>query len=196
MIRVMINFRMRASSTLLPAFLDLLPLLSTSFLLLPPLPLNRLLLRNLTNQLGYLNGLILQSLRIQNGIMMYGKLMVYFVDLNLVFLDFKEGKEEGAHDIEWEMRHWFDRTAPSLRWAESTPDKTWPDLSATFPRLCLLARRFLCIVPTCAPSERVWSGCGHVITDQSSTIDSNIAIQAAFLRFNRDLIPAIPLCRA
>ena len=64
----MINFRMRAPSTLLPAFLDLLPLLSTSFLLLPPLPLNRLLLRNLTNQLGYLNGLILQSLRIQNGI--------------------------------------------------------------------------------------------------------------------------------
>ena len=31
---------------------------------------------------------------------MYGKLMIYFFDLNLVFLDFKEGKEEGAHDIE------------------------------------------------------------------------------------------------
>ena len=138
MIRVMINFRMRASSTLLPAFLDLLPLLSTSFLLLLPLPLNRLLLRNLTNQLGYLNGLILQSLRIQNGILMYGKLMVYFFDLNRVFLDFKEGKEEGAHDIEWEIRHWFDRTAPNLRWAESTPDKTWPDLPATFPRLSCL----------------------------------------------------------
>ena len=111
-------------------------------------------------------------------------------------LDFKEGKEEGTHDIEWEMRHWFDRTAPNLKWAESTPDKTWPDLAATFPCLCLLARRFLCIVPTSAPSERVWLGFGHVITDQSSTIDSNIAMQTAFLRYNRDLIPAIPLCRA
>ena len=81
------------------------------------------------------------------------------------------------------MRHWFDRTAPNLRWAESIPDKTWPDLAATLPCLCLLARRFLCIVPTSAPSERVRSGFGHVITDQSSTIDSNVAIQTAFLRY-------------
>ena len=44
--------------------------------------------------IGLLNGLIFQSLRIQNGILMYGKLMVYFFDLNLVFLDFKDGKEE------------------------------------------------------------------------------------------------------
>ena len=42
LIRVIINFRMQASSTLLPAFLDILPLLSTYFLLILPLPLNRL----------------------------------------------------------------------------------------------------------------------------------------------------------
>ena len=57
----------------------------------------------------------------------------------------------------------------------------------------LLARRFLCILLSSAPSERVWSGFGHVIDRTSTTIDSTLAAQIMFLRANQDLLDRIPL---
>ena len=45
-------------------------------------------------------------------------------------------------------------------------------LEQRFPLLSLLARRLLCILPTYASSELVWSGFGHIIglTPRSSTL--------------------------
>lgn len=112
-----------------------------------------------------------------------------FLDIMDVGVNVDEKKEEREEcDLQWEMDHWFSPTAPRLKFAENPPDVTWPSLESTFPRLSLLARRFLCILPTSASSERVWSGFGHVITRFSSNIDSFLAIKIMFLRFNTDLI--------
>ena len=83
---------------------------------------------------------------------------------------------------------------PQLAWNDpnSQPSVLWRKDEKTFPRLALLARRFLSILPTSAPSERVWSGFGHIITKQSATIDSTIASQTLYLRYNRDLVDRIP----
>ena len=103
----------------------------------------------------------------------------------------KEVKEE--RDVQWELAHWFSHDAPFLPWyaPQSQPDVQWKALESEFPRLALLARRFLSISPTSAPSERVWSRFGRVISKQSSTIDSTIAAQIMFLRDNEDLLKSI-----
>jgi hAT family C-terminal dimerisation region len=106
-------------------------------------------------------------------------------------------EKEDDRDIHWEIEAWFDRDhgARFLMWdnKESQPSVQWPQLQLTFPRLSLLARRFLCVLPSSAPSERVWSGFGHIIDKTSSKIDSTLAAQIMFLRANRDMLDLIPL---
>ena len=103
----------------------------------------------------------------------------------------KEVKEERG--VQWELAHWFSPAAPFLPWyaPQSQPDVQWKVLEPEFPRLALLARRFLSIPPTSAPSERVWSRFGRVISKQSSTIDSTIAAQIMFLRDNEHLLKSV-----
>lgn len=103
----------------------------------------------------------------------------------------KEAKEE--RDVQWELTHWFSHDAPFLPWyaPQSQPDVQWKVLEPEFPLLALLARRFLSISPTSAPSERVWSRFSRVISKQSSTIDSTIAAQIMFLRDNELLLKRV-----
>ena len=103
----------------------------------------------------------------------------------------KEVKEE--RNVQWELAHWFNPAAPFLPWyaTQSQPDVQWKVLESEFPRLALLSRRFLSIPTTSAPSERVWSRFGHVISKQSSTIDSTIAAQIMFLRDNEQLLKSV-----
>ena len=95
--------------------------------------------------------------------------------------------------MQWELAHWFSPAAPFLPWyaPQSQPDVQWKVLEPEFPRLALLARRFLSIPPTSAPSERVWSRFGRVVSKQSSTIDSTIAAQIIFLRDNGRLLMSV-----
>ena len=103
----------------------------------------------------------------------------------------KEAKEERG--VQWELAHWFSPAAPFLPWyaPQSQPDVQWKVLEPEFPRLALLARRFLSIPPTSAPSECVWSRFGRVVSKQSSTIDSTIAAQIMFLRDNERLLTSV-----
>lgn len=109
-------------------------------------------------------------------------------------IDVKEEGEEKDHDLQWELRNWFSPASPSLLWNDpaSQPSVTWKRDQVMFPRLSLLARRFLCVLPTSAPSERVWSCFGHIISKQSASIDSTIAAQTMFLRYNHDIVDQIP----
>ena len=103
----------------------------------------------------------------------------------------KEATEERG--VQWELAHWFSPAAPFLPWyaPQSQPDVQWKALEPEFPRLALLARRFLSIPPTSAPSERVWSRFGRVISKQSSTINYTIAAQIMFLRDNECLLNSV-----
>lgn len=105
----------------------------------------------------------------------------------------KRKEEKEYHDLEWEINQWFSPAAPYLAWADpdSNPSVTWPKLQSTFPHLSLLARRFLCIPATSAPSERVWSGFGNVITKTSSSIDSFNASVLILLRRNKNMLNLI-----
>ena len=104
-------------------------------------------------------------------------------------------QEEKDQSIVSEAVNWFDplHGARFMLWrdAESQPAAQWRQLEKQFRRLAKLARRFLCVLPTSAPSERVWSGFGHVITKNSSTIDSTLAAKIMFLRHNKDMLPFI-----
>ena len=68
----------------------------------------------------------------------------------------------------------------------------WKRDEAKFPRLSLLARRFLCILPTSAASERVRSGFGHVLTAESSKMDSDLAVKTMYLRSNTAILAQLP----
>ena len=107
----------------------------------------------------------------------------------------EEKKEEKDQTLASELARWFDPRdgATFMLWSapNSQPAVQWPALQNDFPRLALLARRFLCVLPTSAPSERVWSGFGHVISKSSSTIDSSLAAKLMFLRHNKDLLSQI-----
>ena len=104
----------------------------------------------------------------------------------------EDNKEEKEKSAELEAASWLHplHGARFVRWADtdSQPSSQWPELEKQFPRLALLARRFLCVLPTSAPSERVWSGFGHVIDKYSSTIDSTLAAKIMFLRHNKDML--------
>jgi len=106
----------------------------------------------------------------------------------------EEEKKADPLDLNDELARWFDprHGAAFRRWAdpELQPTAKWSQSQKEFPHIELLARRFLCIMPTSAPSERVWSGFGHVITKESSTIDSSLAAKIMYLRQNKDLLKA------
>ena len=121
----------------------------------------------------------------------YGRLPAIDMDGDMQVEDKKEVKEE--HDVQSELAHWFSPGAPFLPWyaPQSQPDVQWKVMEPEFPHLALLARRFLSIPPTSAPSERVWSRFGRVISKQSSTIDSTIAAQIMFLRDNEHLLKSV-----
>lgn len=118
-------------------------------------------------------------------------------------LDMDGEQEEERHDEKEDDQTdtgklrlgWIVIMGQVLMWdnADSQPSIQRSKLYLTFPRLSMLARRFLCILPSSAPSERVWSGFGHIIDKNSSTIDSTLAAQIMFLRANKDMLESIPL---
>ena len=69
--------------------------------------------------------------------------------------DRKEEQVEEAEkekDIAWEANAWFaaEHGARFLNWyaQDSQPRTQWRQLQGTFPRLAVLARRFLCVLPS------------------------------------------------
>lgn len=73
----------------------------------------------------------------------------------------------------------FHRSSPDL-----LPLTWWSKNEESFPRLAILARCFLAILPTSAASERIWSQLKFVISKLSSTIDGDLACQIIYLKKN------------
>jgi hypothetical protein len=102
-----------------------------------------------------------------------------------------EMEDKKLLDIQKEMREWFlDEKEGGLSWSVK-PENAWRKIETTFPLLAMLARRFLAILPTSASSERVWSGLGRIIGPQSTTIDSALATELMYLRYNSQIRAAI-----
>ena len=75
----------------------------------------------------------------------------------------------------------------------SYPLDWWRDNQYQFNLLAFLARRILCIPSTSAPSERVFSSAGHIITKLRASLNS---ANAADLIFLHDSWPVVEVYEA
>jgi len=66
----------------------------------------------------------------------------------------------------------------------SDPLIWWKAHHATFPRLWYLARKYLCITATSAPSERAFSVAGNILTNKRCTIGTTMFSENVFVKEN------------
>ena len=59
--------------------------------------------------------------------------------------------------------------------------KWWDHYAERFPTLAKLARKFLCIMGTSVPSERVFSVAGLTVTKTRSRLDSEVVNEIIFM---------------
>ena len=62
------------------------------------------------------------------------------------------------------------------------PLQWWSQNAFKFPILGVMARRYLCIPATSAPSERLWSIASLLITKTRSQIDGHLVANMIFLK--------------
>lgn len=79
-------------------------------------------------------------------------------------------------------------SAPGIDFAENPLD-FWKVNEKLYPKLALLAKRYLCTQATSVPSERVFSKGGLVVTDNRSTLTSQHCEELIFLSMNKKYIP-------
>lgn len=65
----------------------------------------------------------------------------------------------------------------------------WKDRESTFPLLSNLARKYLAVLATSTPSERVFSTGGRVISDQRTCLTGDHADKLIFLTMNKKIVP-------
>lgn len=66
------------------------------------------------------------------------------------------------------------------------PESFWPSHKQEFPRLEQFARHFGSILPSSAPSERVWSAMGRILNELSSHMEAEKAIEIMFLNHHQN----------
>ena len=73
------------------------------------------------------------------------------------------------------------------------PLQWWRDNMHRFKRIAKVARRFLCMMATEAPAERVWNGVGDTLEPHRMSLDPERVKELSFLRENRDLLVTLNL---
>lgn len=63
----------------------------------------------------------------------------------------------------------------------------WQNRALLYPRLSVLARKYLCMIATSVPSERIFSKAGQVINERRNRLKGKIVEQLLFLNFNENL---------
>lgn len=67
---------------------------------------------------------------------------------------------------------------------ETNPMEWWRQHEANFPRVASLAKKYLCIPATSAPSERAFSTSGNIVTCRRSALKPERVDQLVFLAHN------------
>ncbi|KAE8280150.1 hypothetical protein D5F01_LYC22292 [Larimichthys crocea] len=73
----------------------------------------------------------------------------------------------------------IDSSADPLAW--------WCDNQSRFPLLSKVARKYMCICATSAPSERVFSAAGNIVTPLRSSLKPQKVNMLVFLTRNKDI---------
>ena len=97
-------------------------------------------------------------------------------------MDSSASGQETEDDIEKEIK-WYsslpvvqDKNHDVLAW--------WSKHATTFPRLALLARKYLCGTATSVPSERLFSAAGYIVSDRRSCLKPATVNMLCFLAAN------------
>ncbi|XP_008188657.1 zinc finger BED domain-containing protein 1-like [Acyrthosiphon pisum] len=64
----------------------------------------------------------------------------------------------------------------------------WFSNESMFPKLHIMARKYLCIQATSVPSERVFSRAGNIVTDHRASLSDEHCSQLIFLSMNKKFI--------
>lgn len=76
--------------------------------------------------------------------------------------------------------------SPLLSW-KCDPLEWWRINQASYPRLAIVARKYLCIPASSAPSERIFSTAGLIITEKRNRISDELAEDIIFLKKNWEI---------
>lgn len=67
---------------------------------------------------------------------------------------------------------------------KANPLAWWKKRSETYPHICKLAKRYLCVVATSVPSERIFSDAGNIMNAKRSCLDADTVDMLIFLHMN------------
>ena len=82
----------------------------------------------------------------------------------------------------------YEKQATALGVLQDVVTRWWSTFRSQYPILARLAREFLAIPATSAPSERVWSRAAQVLTHKRSKIKSTLSERIMFIRENSSLV--------
>ena len=68
----------------------------------------------------------------------------------------------------------------------SIPESFWPSHKQEFPQLEQFTRPFGSILPSSAPSDRVWSAMGRILNELSSHMEAEKALDIMFLNHHQN----------
>ncbi|KAK0153618.1 Zinc finger BED domain-containing protein 1 [Merluccius polli] len=89
--------------------------------------------------------------------------------------------QSGRQSIELELNRYLQTVEAD---GETNPLEWWRQHEANFPRVASLAKKYLCIQATSAPSERAFSTSGNIITCRRSALKPERVNQLVFLAHN------------
>ena len=84
--------------------------------------------------------------------------------------------------------NWIKQSLKSTDGKLSNPLLWWKENQSQFPILAKLARDFLSIPATSAPSERVWSRAANVLTLKRANLSPEVASRIMFIRENKSAL--------
>lgn len=77
-----------------------------------------------------------------------------------------------------ELRQYLNKPITAIT---TNPLETWENMKAEFPHLYIIARRYLSIIATSVPAERLFSEAGLIVTDKRSRLTGEHLSQLIFL---------------
>ena len=78
---------------------------------------------------------------------------------------------------------------------ETDPLQWWKENEKNYIRLCKLAPFILCIMPTSAPSERLWSQFKFVLSKLTTSMEGELACMIMYMHKNQHLLDRVNLDR-
>ena len=85
-------------------------------------------------------------------------------------------------DVKTEAQHYLSNVGNVSE--KTDPLKWWKEHQKLYPRIAILARKWLCAVSTSTPSERVFSDCGNTLTTKRNKLDDTGVQNQVMLKRN------------